>query len=224
MGIVLTMKLYLVSWILVVTTYSASLETSSTSSVRTSVSRLMSGSTNNRTRSSAIVQSVDCYDYNNQGGDRLHLTDYTPSLRNYNFDNRIESCCFTGIWLLYDLDNYGKGTTTQWTGGPTVTITVLTYLQPSSIEHPVLDSQELLTIGTTTLSTCTLTSISLETRSSLITTLQCSTMTIVLSPLWSLDVIHGPSTSMTPTEDTPCACILRVQPSVLQASTAQDSL
>merc|ERR1712243_499615 len=58
-----------------------------------------------------------------------------------------------------------------------------TYLQPSSIEHPVLDSQELLTIGTTTLSTCTLTSISLETRNSLITTLQCSTMTIVLSPL-----------------------------------------
>merc|ERR1712243_213400 len=96
-----------------------------------------------------------------------------------------------------------------------------TYLQPSSIEHPVLDSQELLTIGTTTLSTCTLTSISLETRNSLITTLQCSTMTIVLSPLWSLDVIHGPSTSMTPTEDTPCACILRVQPSVLQASTGQ---
>merc|ERR1711890_30876 len=54
-------------------------------------------------------QTVDCYDYNNQGGDRLHLTDYTPSLRKYNFDNRIESCCFTGIWLLYDLDNYGAG-------------------------------------------------------------------------------------------------------------------
>merc|ERR1711962_1362788 len=103
--LVLTMKLYLLtSSLLVVTTYSASLETSSgsvssTSSGRTS-SRLMSGSTNNRTRSSAIVQSMDCYDYNNQGGDRLHLTDYTPSLRNYNFDNRIESCCFTGIWLL----------------------------------------------------------------------------------------------------------------------------
>jgi len=113
--LIFTMKLYLLSSLLVVTTYSASLETSSgsvssTSSVRTS-SRLMSGSTNNRTRSSAIVQSMDCYDYNNQGGDRLHLTDYAPSLRNYNFDNRIESCCFTGIWLLYDLDNYGKGTT-----------------------------------------------------------------------------------------------------------------
>merc|ERR1712080_77868 len=66
------------------------------------------GSTNNKTRSS-MVQTMDCYDYNNQGGDRLHLTDYTPSLRKYNFDNRIESCCFTGIWLLYDLDNYGAG-------------------------------------------------------------------------------------------------------------------
>merc|ERR1711890_113734 len=102
---VLTMRLLLLSSILVVTTLSYKLDPSSD---RLSVSRLLSGSTNNKTRSS-MVQTMDCYDYNNQGGDRLHLTDYTPSLRKYNFDNRIESCCFTGIWILYDRDNYGAG-------------------------------------------------------------------------------------------------------------------
>merc|ERR1712080_736757 len=89
---VLTMRLLLLSSILVVSTLSYKLDPSPD---RLSVSRLLSGSTNNKARSS-MVQTMDCYDYNNQGGDRLHLTDYTPSLRKYNFDNRIGSCCFTG--------------------------------------------------------------------------------------------------------------------------------
>merc|ERR1712080_490284 len=56
-----------------------------------------------------MTQFVDCYDYTNQGGQKIHVQDYTPALRTINFDNRIESCCFTGVWLLYDLENYGQG-------------------------------------------------------------------------------------------------------------------
>jgi hypothetical protein len=30
------------------------------------------------------------------------LISYTPDLIPYNFDNRITSCCLTGVWILYD--------------------------------------------------------------------------------------------------------------------------
>merc|ERR550519_1526923 len=64
-----------------------------------------------QTEGKASKQFADCYDYSSQRGDRVHVTDYVTSLRNYNFDNRIESCCFTGIWLLYDKENYNAGST-----------------------------------------------------------------------------------------------------------------
>merc|ERR1711890_177345 len=70
--------------------------------------RPMSDPVSNQTRST-MTQFVDCYDYTNQGGQKIHVQDYTPALRTINFDNRIESCCFTGVWLLYDLENYGQG-------------------------------------------------------------------------------------------------------------------
>ena len=57
----------------------------------------------------ARAQNVDCYDYTNSEGGRLHATDYMSRLRDYNFDNKIESCCFTGIWILYDNENYNSG-------------------------------------------------------------------------------------------------------------------
>merc|ERR1719228_2296560 len=65
------------------------------------------------TEKRASKQFADCYDYAGQRGDRVHVTDYITSLRNYNFDNRIESCCFTGIWMLYDKDNYNKGSSSS---------------------------------------------------------------------------------------------------------------
>jgi hypothetical protein len=34
------------------------------------------------------------------------LISYTPDLRQYNFDNLAVSCCFNGIWVLYDDYNY----------------------------------------------------------------------------------------------------------------------
>merc|ERR1712055_815431 len=60
----------------------------------------------NKTRNLAVNQFADCYDYTNQGGDRVHATDYVPALRQYNMDNKIESCCFTGIFILYEDENY----------------------------------------------------------------------------------------------------------------------
>jgi len=52
------------------------------------------------------IQFLDCYDSYQGGGNRFHVTDYIPSLRNYNWDNRISSCCFTGIWILYSEESY----------------------------------------------------------------------------------------------------------------------
>jgi len=54
----------------------------------------------------AVDQVADCFDYANQGGDRLRAIDYIPDLAGYNFNNRIDSCCFTGIWILYAEPNY----------------------------------------------------------------------------------------------------------------------
>jgi hypothetical protein len=56
--------------------------------------------------SKATNQYTDIYDYTHQGGTRVRLTDYTTSLRNLNFDNRVSSLCVTGIWLLYADENY----------------------------------------------------------------------------------------------------------------------
>lgn len=56
-------------------------------------------------------QSLVCYDYTNQRGDSVRAVDYIPSLYSYNFDNRLESCCFTGIWLLFAEINYNSAST-----------------------------------------------------------------------------------------------------------------
>ncbi|XP_059083004.1 uncharacterized protein LOC131880393 [Tigriopus californicus] len=56
-------------------------------------------------------QYLDCYDYFGQSGQSIRLTDYAPSFSQLNFDNRISSCCFSGIWILYDRDNYNPDLT-----------------------------------------------------------------------------------------------------------------
>jgi len=53
-------------------------------------------------------QTADCYDYPNSGGDRITVVDYISDLAEYWWDNKVESCCFTGIWLLYDGVNYNS--------------------------------------------------------------------------------------------------------------------
>merc|ERR1712055_821201 len=52
---------------------------------------------------------MDCYDYNAAQGSRLRAIDYIPMLYDYNFDNIISYCCVTGIWLLYQDQNYNTG-------------------------------------------------------------------------------------------------------------------
>merc|ERR1712080_84630 len=69
-----------------------------------SVTRL-SASSKVSTRTSAS-QRLTCYDYANRGGNSVVATDYIPNLQNYNMDNRISSCCFSGIWILYADQNY----------------------------------------------------------------------------------------------------------------------
>ena len=52
------------------------------------------------------AQTLTCYDLEDQGGDALQAIDYIADLANYDFDNMISSCCFQGIWMLYDKSNY----------------------------------------------------------------------------------------------------------------------
>ena len=51
-------------------------------------------------------QKLTCYERYNHQGDSVVLSEYAPILDNYNFDNRASSCCFEGIWLLYDQEYY----------------------------------------------------------------------------------------------------------------------
>ena len=53
-------------------------------------------------------QTLDCYDYAGQSGNSVHLIDYAPDLRQYNFDDMASSCCFNGIWLLYEDTGYNN--------------------------------------------------------------------------------------------------------------------
>lgn len=70
--------------------------------------------------SKAASQVLTCYDYNGGGGDSVRAIDYIPQLRTYNMDNRISSCCFTGMWLLYAEENYNgyaTGASNYWAYG-----------------------------------------------------------------------------------------------------------
>ena len=66
------------------------------------------------------VQTINCYDFNNSGGTRLRSTDYIPDLRQHDFDNKIGSCCLTGIWILYaedEYNSYNTGAANWWAYG-----------------------------------------------------------------------------------------------------------
>ena len=49
----------------------------------------------------AVRQSVQCYDGYDQRGSEVRATEYMPSLAYHSFDNRIKSCCFTGIFSFH---------------------------------------------------------------------------------------------------------------------------
>eukprot|EP00095_Tigriopus_kingsejongensis_P011353 maker-scaffold383_size189472-snap-gene-0.40 protein:Tk11353 transcript:maker-scaffold383_size189472-snap-gene-0.40-mRNA-1 annotation:"mrna-decapping enzyme 2" len=49
---------------------------------------------------------LSCSDGFNQVGDSVVLVNNAVDLRQFAFDNRASSCCFQGIWILFDLPNY----------------------------------------------------------------------------------------------------------------------
>ena len=60
---------------------------------------------------SGADQRLDCYDQTNCYGTRITIgTSPVPDLNSspYYFDNRIQSCKYNGIYLLYDGRNYNQ--------------------------------------------------------------------------------------------------------------------
>ncbi len=47
-------------------------------------------------------QSLTCYAGDNFFGPSLTMDDYVPDLRAEGWDDEFSSCCFNGIWLLYE--------------------------------------------------------------------------------------------------------------------------
>ena len=53
-------------------------------------------------------QSLKCFTGKAGKGDMLEATHYIETMKTYAFDDRICSCCFTGIWILYAKENFNK--------------------------------------------------------------------------------------------------------------------
>ena len=58
-------------------------------------------------------QAIVCYDYTGQGGDQFRAYDPVTELWRNGFDNKIESCCFDGFWILYGQDSFNNATSVQ---------------------------------------------------------------------------------------------------------------
>merc|ERR1711872_106209 len=57
----------------------------------------------------AFQQRLQCWDRTSQNGDSVIATDYMPYISYHNMDNKIESCVFNGIWILYGEEVYNSG-------------------------------------------------------------------------------------------------------------------
>ena len=55
-----------------------------------------------------VKQFIRCFDQFNGYGNVVEAKYPISDLWDYNFDNRISSCCFTGFWLLYQDVNFNK--------------------------------------------------------------------------------------------------------------------
>jgi len=67
-----------------------------------------------------MQQFCSLYDYTGHSGNSVQLSDYAPSLSNYQFDNRLSSICITGIWIFYADPNYNlnnNGASNYWVFG-----------------------------------------------------------------------------------------------------------
>ena len=59
-------------------------------------------------KTQANYQSLDCYDRFGQQGTTYRVNDYTPDLSRVGMDNRFSSCCWNGIWNLFDDYDYSE--------------------------------------------------------------------------------------------------------------------
>ena len=59
-------------------------------------------------KAQADYQYLDCYDRFSQQGTTYRVNDYTPDLSREGMDNRFSSCCFYGIWNLFDDYDYSE--------------------------------------------------------------------------------------------------------------------
>jgi hypothetical protein len=51
-------------------------------------------------------QYLTCYDHYGQSGNSYRIQDYVSNLGSINWDNQFSSCCFYGIWSLFDGIDY----------------------------------------------------------------------------------------------------------------------
>merc|ERR1711970_1555241 len=72
------------------------------------VPRLRAASTD-ANKNEAFQQRLQCWDRTGQNGDSVIATDYMPYISYHNMDNKIESCVFNGIWILYGDEVYNGG-------------------------------------------------------------------------------------------------------------------
>merc|ERR1712228_813158 len=92
--------------------------------------RAASGDTN---ENGAFQQRLQCWDRTGQNGDSVIATDYMPYISYHNMDNKIESCVFNGIWVLYGDEVYNGGNPLAhnfWANSPAVVLIALKRAPP----------------------------------------------------------------------------------------------
>jgi len=65
-------------------------------------------------------QTIQCYNGVDQTGDSVRAKDYIYSISLHNMDNSIRSCCLTGVWILYednDYNSYNPAQSSWWGWG-----------------------------------------------------------------------------------------------------------
>ena len=85
--------------------------------------------------------------FSSRSGDSVVATNYISSLTAYNFNNRVESCCASGIWILYSGKGFSSRTWLEplffalnsclFPGGSTATTIAQTFRDSFSTPHPV---------------------------------------------------------------------------------------
>ena len=57
----------------------------------------------------ASYQYVDCYDRFGGQGNTIRIDKYIDNLQNFGWNDRFSSCCYNGVWNLYEDRDYNSG-------------------------------------------------------------------------------------------------------------------